>query len=143
MKTLKRITLINILFITFSLFLTSCNKDAIDVVPKITIDLTGINNFDFGVIANGSVSSPKTYKVYGNNLQGKIRVQAPTNFELSIDNGAFTNEILFSLGNETDYKLVAIRFAPESGTPGVKTGEIIHSSYNAVDVTHTWTGTEE
>ena len=107
-------------------------------VPLPEIIISGLIN-DFGNVQTGSYSSVQSYTVYGNNLIDDIEINAPTGFEISLDNSDFSiNPItLIQSGGEVLSTLVYLRFAPTEVQ--LYSDLVIHTSTDAneinVDVT--------
>ncbi len=80
---------------------------------------------DFGSVDNGMTSSSQNFTVSGADLTDDITVTAPASFEVSLDDVAFSaSVILTQAGGVVATTTVHARFAPASGTNGVKSGNI-------------------
>uniref|UniRef100_UPI001B800DC6 choice-of-anchor J domain-containing protein n=1 Tax=Thermonema rossianum TaxID=55505 RepID=UPI001B800DC6 len=118
------------------------------VTPPTATLTTSVSSLpDFGQVQNGQVSASQSYTVSGSDLTGDVTITAPANFEVSLDNTNFSSSITLAAG--TDFTLptlnattIYVRFAPSSGTDGVKTGNITHSSPGAVTVNVAVSGEE-
>ncbi|MDW8332456.1 MAG: choice-of-anchor D domain-containing protein [Cyclobacteriaceae bacterium] len=112
--------------------------------PTLTISGSLSN---FGSVVNGSHSSSQSYSISGTHLMGNVTVTAPANFQVSKDNSVFSSSLTYTAG--TDFTLptlpsqtIYVRFAPNSGTDGVKSGNIEHSSSGAITQNQPVSGTE-
>ncbi|MCE2957912.1 MAG: choice-of-anchor J domain-containing protein [Flammeovirgaceae bacterium] len=70
----------------------------------------------------------KSYTLKGNNVTGNINVNAPSNFEVSKDNNAFSNSISFTASEANAQTTIFVRFNLATPSTNTFTGVISHSS---------------
>ncbi|NIK72840.1 hypothetical protein FHS56_000326 [Thermonema lapsum] len=114
-------------------------------LPTLTTSVSSLPSF--GQVNNGQVSASQSYTLSGSGLTGNVIITAPANFQVSLDNTNFSSSITLVAG--TDFTLptlnattIYVRFAPSSGTDGVKSGNITHSSAGATTVNVAVSGEE-
>ncbi len=102
------------------------------------------NSFELGTAPQGGVTNAVSYEVTGYRLTENVQVTAPENFEVSLDNAGFSNVISldFQTINAFEAVMVYVRFAPNSGINGLKTGNVVHSSAGISDMNVEVSGTE-
>ena len=99
--------------------------------PSATITVTQ-SVTDFGQLMNGQTSASQTYTVEGSGLTENVLVSAPAQFEVSLDDAAFSSsvEVDFTAANAGAVN-VFIRFAPTSGAATTHMGDVTHTSAGA------------
>lgn len=102
--------------------------------PVITIGSTSIS---FGEINVTEYSEAQNLEVFGTNLVGNINITASTNFEISLNNSNFSNEISIS-GLEST--LIFVRFSPQEGAIGSVSGILTLQSTQASNKTVSLSG---
>jgi hypothetical protein len=98
---------------------------------------------DFGSVNNGALSATQTYTLTGTAIPTttNVTITAPANFQVSKDGTSFSNSVIYTGTELATPQTVSVRFAPTSGTNGVKSGNITHSGFSTtVAVTGTETG---
>ncbi|TAE17478.1 MAG: hypothetical protein EAZ95_06325, partial [Bacteroidetes bacterium] len=90
----------------------------------------------FPATNNGSTSSTQTYTLTASNLTADVTVSAPSNFQVSKDNTTFGATATYTVANFTTNatQTVYVRFAPTSGTNGLKEGNIEHNNFPTIKV---------
>ncbi|MEQ8926598.1 MAG: lamin tail domain-containing protein [Fulvivirga sp.] len=97
---------------------------AIDGVISPVITVSGTVN-DFGEVLNGEVSSSQSFSVSGTDLNENILVTAPSSFEVSLDDSAFSQSLeLNEVGGTVSAVTVFVRFNASSGFNGLKSGNV-------------------
>ncbi|NQX00872.1 DUF5011 domain-containing protein, partial [bacterium] len=97
-------------------------------LPAIVLSTPGLSGFSSLVSAAGS---SKSYTVSGVNLTGAVTVAAPTGFEISVNNLAYSSSVMLTpMAGSLSAVAVQVRM-PASPTPGVIAGRITHSGGNA------------
>ncbi|MDQ1524573.1 MAG: trimeric autotransporter adhesin, partial [Pyrinomonadaceae bacterium] len=97
--------------------------------PTINVSTTSLA--DFGNVAVGATSAPKSYTVSGVGLSDNITVNAPADFQISTssNSGYTTMLVLTQSGGTVSATTIFVRFAPTS--IGAKGGNITHQSAGA------------
>lgn len=98
----------------------------------------------FPQTAFGNSSEPQTYQVSGEGLGSLLTIDAPTHFEISLNNqpAGFVKHLEIATTNgKLDPTDVYVRFTPESTTGGLLEGNIEHTS-NAITAQLSVSGTE-
>ena len=109
-----------------------------------TITVTGTPLDDFGSVNHGETSESQSFAVVGANLTTDITVTAPDDFEVSLDDTAFTTTVDLvpdATSGAVASTTVHVRFAPILGTTGEVTGDIVLSATGADEQTVEVTGT--
>ena len=121
-----------VFFFTFSLF-TSCSgsDDANSSNPtpsaQINVNTTVLS---FGEVLELSHSAAQSIEVSGSNLLSAINVSISSNFEVSLDNTSFGDEI--TIASDTPTTLY-VRFSPQEGAVGAVSGTLTLSSAQSSD----------
>ncbi|QSE96352.1 lamin tail domain-containing protein [Fulvivirga lutea] len=98
---------------------------------------------DFGSVDNGNSSASQSFTVAGANLTDDITVTAPTNFEVSTDDVAFSGSVILTeSGGTVSTTTVFVRFTPVSGFNSVKSGDLTISTTGTAIETVAVSGTE-
>ena len=97
---------------------------------------------DFGNVVVGQNSTSQSYTVSGSNLTANIAIQAPTGFQVSLNNSSFSSSLTLTPSSGTvSSTTIYARFSP--GVTGYQTGNITHISSGATtrNVSISGTGT--
>ncbi len=98
---------------------------------------------DFGSVDNGSISASQSFSVEGTDLVADVLVNAPANFEVSLDDATFSASVNLTPASGTlSSTSVFVRFIPTSGANGTLNGNIVVSSTDAISQKIAVTGTE-
>ncbi len=89
--------------------ITFTGVEAVTTNPNITTDPSELI---FASTNISSVSSPQTIIVNGANLTGNITVNAPTNFQVSLNGTDWSNEVTLTTSGTITDQPVSVRFAP-------------------------------
>ncbi|MCJ8163825.1 T9SS type A sorting domain-containing protein [Pontibacter sp. E15-1] len=99
-----------------------------------TITVTGTLS-EFSAPAGGGTSDAQSYTVSGANMEAGIAINAPVEFEVSLDNSIFSPKVTVALpsgATSIASTTVYVRYKPAA--TGVHSGNIVHSSTNAASV---------
>lgn len=111
------------------------------VVPTLTPSLSTIPVFS--TIGTNTNSNSSTYTLTASNLTNDVVVTAPANFQVAkTATGVYGNSITYTPAELTTAQTIGVRFLPTSGTPGLKTGNITHTSTGATTQNVAVSGTE-
>ncbi len=106
-----------------------------------TIVVTPTSLTDFGTVTVGTQSASRSYTVSGSNLTANITVNAPSHFQVSLDNVTFSSSVAVMQTGGTASATVFVRFAPTSA--GAKTGNVANASTGATSQNVAVTGTAQ
>ena len=123
-----------IYFFTFSLFVNCSGSDdanSSSPAPSAQISVNS-TTLSFGEVLELSHSAAQSIEVSGSNLSSAINISTSSNFEVSLDNTSFGNEI--AIANDTP-TTVYVRFSPQEGAVGAVSGTLTLSSPQASDKT--------
>ena len=101
------------------------------LTADIVVDASNLT--DFGMVATQTTSSSQSYILSGTDLLADINIEAPNNFEISLDDTNFSDEVTVDAASASSGVTVYVRFAPASGTNGMIDGNITHTSFGAVE----------
>ncbi|WP_299229053.1 peptide-N-glycosidase F-related protein [uncultured Psychroserpens sp.] len=115
------------------LFIVNCSSDesSSDEVQASSISITG-NFLPFGEVNIMSSSASQSVLVRGSNLSSNLEISITENFEISLDDINFTNQLTVSRSdaNNAD-QMLYVRFSPSATAIGVITGTLTLESDSA------------
>ena len=102
-----------------------------------------VNELAFGMVDNGTASASQSYLLSGVKLAADVVITASGNYEVSLDDVAFSPSVTVPLGTiETAPVTVYARFAPATGSNQSVRGTLTHSSGTVPDAVINVSGVE-
>ncbi len=90
---------------------------------------------DFGSVNTNANSTASSYTLTASNLTADVTVTAPTNFQVAKGvAGTYASSVTYTIAELATAQTVGVRFAPTSGTAGVKSGNVTHSGFATTTV---------
>lgn len=90
---------------------------------------------DFGSVNNAATSTNSSYTLTATSVTSDVIITAPTNFQVARGiTGTYESTITYTATELATVQTVGVRFAPTSGTNGVKSGNITHSGFSGTTV---------
>ncbi len=123
---------ITTIFYAIALLFVNCNNDNLPVSPDITVTKNSLTFADTYVLGN---SISQNIQVKASNLTSDLLITVSDNFEISLDNSNFSNQLSITKddANEEKFTLYA-RFSPNETALGDNSGSISLKSSKIITV---------
>lgn len=110
----------------------NCSSDGDSQGGSTPIIIVTSNITSFESVNAGSVSASQNIQVSANDLTGSLIVKTSNNFEISIDNASFSNQVTINKNDaNSGFSEIYVRFSPTVSAVGVLTGSLTFESVKA------------